>query len=144
MVKEGKVRKKEKKPQKTLKVTGLSDCVTLCPWLRKTIKHTYDFGSSDSLFINYVLVFVLAHDYMISLYFVSFSFHVSLFLIPTLQTENNGWKSFMHCISFRYPTTEGIISYQNIPYHLAVITTALIEKKGSVSPKEISKGKSKW
>lgn len=50
----------------------------------------------------------------------------------------------MHCISFIYHTAEGIISYQNVPYHLAVITMALLEKKGSVSPKEINKGKSKW
>lgn len=50
----------------------------------------------------------------------------------------------MHCISFIYPTAKGIISYQNVPYHLAVITMALFEKKGSISPKEINKGKSKW
>lgn len=60
----------------TSKVIVLSDCVALYHCLCNTIKHPFDFGSLESLFINYVLFFVLAHDYMISLYFFSFSFHV--------------------------------------------------------------------
>lgn len=38
----------------------------------------------------------------------------------------------------------GIVSYQNGLYYLAEITMGLFEKRGSISYKKITNGKSKW
>lgn len=60
-------------------------------------------------------------------YFVclSFSFHLSFFLIPTLKTDYK-WVEIIHIyMYFLYFTAEGIVSYQNVPYCLAEITMGL-------------------